>query len=343
MSNLFRLLPALALLAAAGCRSTEPAHSPPDPDAPPRVMTVDGWLPAVQMGETLMHEHVLVDFAGVDVVSPTRYDADSVFARVRPFLEQVYDQGIRTFIEATPAYLGRDPALLRRLSEATGLHILTNTGYYSARDKQHLPPHFYDEDADALAARWISEWENSIDGTGVRPGFIKIGFDRGPLDDDGRKLIRAAARTHRATGLTIAAHTGTAPGAFDQLAALAEEGVDPSAWIWIHAQNEDDLDRHVEAARQGAWISFDGLGPDNVEAYVDRLLAMKAAGVLGRVLVSHDAGWYRVGEPGGGAFRAYDTLFHDFLPALRREGFTDAEIHRLTVDNPAEAFAFGFA
>ena len=48
--------------------------------------------------------------------------------------------------------------------------------------------------------------------------------------------------------------------------------------------------------------------------------AMKADGLLGHVLVSHDAGWYHVGEPGGGEFRPFDTLFTTFVPALKAAG-----------------------
>jgi phosphotriesterase-related protein len=65
---------------------------------------------------------------------------------------------------------------------------------------------------------------------------------------------------------------------------------------------------------------------------------MKERGFLQRVLVSHDAGWYEIGKPGGGEFRPYDTLFHDFLPALKDAGFSPAEIRQLIVDNPREAF-----
>ena len=64
---------------------------------------------------------------------------------------------------------------------------------------------------------------------------------------------------------------------------------------------------------------------------------MKAEGLLRHVLVSHDAGWYRVGEPGGGQFRPYDTLFTAFVPALKASGFGDAEIRQLLVDNPRRA------
>jgi phosphotriesterase-related protein len=281
---------------------------------------------------------VLVDFAGAEVVSPDRYDRAEVFETVLPYLQRARTLGLQTLVEATPAYLGRDPLLLEQLADASGVHLLVSTGYYGAREEQHLPGHAFSEPADSLAARWIREWTSGIDGSGIRPGFIKIGVDAGPLSTIGRKLIQAAARTHRSTGLTIAAHTGPAAGALDQLAVLEEEGVDPSAWIWVHAQAEDDSTHHVRAARSGAWISFDGLAPDNVERYVELVAFMKTEGLLDRVLVSHDAGWYHVGEPGGGSFRPYDTLFTDFLPALEAAGFTGAEIRQLTVVNPAAAF-----
>jgi phosphotriesterase-related protein len=303
------------------------------------IMTVRGPIAMEQMGMTLPHEHVLVDFIGADQASPDRYDRDAVFEAVLPHVQQLRTLGGQTLIECTPAYLGRDPRLLEWLSEATGLHILTNTGYYGARDDQHLPAHAFSESADALAARWMRDWEEGLDGTDIRPGFMKIGVDSGPLSDVDRKLVQAAARAHRRTGLTIAAHTGPAVPAFEELDVLKREGVDPSAWIWVHAQAEQDTTRHVEAARRGAWVEFDGLGPDQIERYVALAAAMKEHGLLHRVLVSHDAGWYHVGEPGGGAFRPYDTVFTGLMPALSNAGFTDAEIRQVVVTNPAEAFA----
>jgi phosphotriesterase-related protein len=282
---------------------------------------------------------VLVDFAGAELATPDRYDRDSVFETVLPYLQEVRALGARTLIEATPAYLGRDPLLLRRLAEASDMHLLVSTGYYGARDDQHLPRHAFSEPADSLAARWVREFEAGIEGTGVRPGFIKIGVDPGALSGVDRKLIAAAARAHLLTGLTIASHTGPAVPALEQLAVLDTEGVDPSAWIWVHAQAEEDSTVVVGAARRGAWISLDGLAPGTVTAYVARLAYLKAEGVLDRVLVSHDAGWYHVGEPGGGTFRSYETLFTELLPALDAAGFTEAEIDQLIAVNPAEAFA----
>jgi len=235
--------------------------------------------------------------------------------------------------------LGRDPALLRRLSEASGLHVLTPTGNYAARENSFLPPHVYSLTAQALADRWIGEWTDGIDGTGVRPGFIKLGFNGKALSDVERKLIHAAALTHRETGLTIGAHTGPAVAAFEQLAVIDREGVHPSAWIWIHAQGEPDSARHIAAARRGAWISFDGIDSRSLERHVGFVTRLRDAGLLDHVLVSQDAGWYNVGQPGGGTFRSYEVIFTEFLPALRARGFTAAEIDTLLVRNPAKAFA----
>jgi phosphotriesterase-related protein len=66
---------------------------------------------------------------------------------------------------------------------------------------------------------------------------------------------------------------------------------------------------------------------------------MKAEGLLGRVLVSHDAGWFHVGEPDGGQFRSFDTLFAKFIPALTNAGFTKEEVRQLLVENPRRALA----
>ena len=328
---------ALALGAGALPLSTWNACRPAE-EATGKIMTVMGPAAPETLGFTLTHEHVLVDFIGADLISPDRYDPDEVAAVVLPYLRQARELGCQTLVECTPAYLGRDAALLRRLSRASGLAIITNTGYYGAADDKYLPTHAYQETAHQLAARWVREWREGIEGTGVRPGFIKTGVDKGSLSAIDAKLVRAAALTHLKTGLTIASHTGFAIPAREQLAILADEGVHPSAWIWVHAQNEPDTENHAWGAWQGAWLSFDGISPESLERHLSRVVDMKRLGLLHRVLLSHDAGWYLPGELGGGAFRPYDTLFTEFIPALREAGFTPDEIRQLTVTNPQRAF-----
>ena len=327
------------LLAAgtAGCAGGRKPHAARG--GAPAVHTVTGAVPAERLGVTLMHEHVLVDFIGADRVSPDRYDAEHAFTSVLPHLKAVRALGCETIAECTPAYLGRDPRLLRRLAEASGVRILTNTGYYGAARDKHLPRHAFTETDEQLAARWIQESERGIDGTGVRPAFMKIGVDESPLSEVDAKLVRAAALTHRATGLPIASHTGTGLAALEQLDILQAAGVPARAFIWVHAQAEKDGTFHSRVARRGAWLEFDGVSESTIARHVERVGAMRDEGFLDRVLVSHDAGWYRVGEPGGGKFRPFDTMFTTFVPALRKAGFGDVDVQKLLTGNPARALA----
>jgi phosphotriesterase-related protein len=329
----------LALL-TAGCASRRPDdRTAAGPESPGRIDTVSGPIAADRLGLTLMHEHVLVDFIGAAEVSPARYDADVVFTAVLPHLQQVRRLGCETLVECTPAYLGRDARLLRRLSAASGLNILSNTGYYGAANDKHLPAHAFTETAEQLATRWVREYERGIDGTEIKPAFMKIGVDGSPLSTVDAKLAAAAALTHRRTGLPIASHTGTGAAALDQIHLLESAGVPASAFIWVHAQSERDQAFHLQAARRGAWIEFDGLSDAGLARHLALVTTMKDEGLLGHVLLSHDAGWYRVGEPGGGRFRPFDTLFTAFVPALKAARFTDVEIRHLLVENPRRALA----
>jgi predicted metal-dependent phosphotriesterase family hydrolase len=319
---------------AAGLRSPALAQSPRQPRL---VQTVTGAIPADRLGLTLMHEHVLVDFIGADKVSKSRYDADEAFRTILPHLERVRTHGCETIVECTPAYLGRDVALLKRLSDASAMHIVSNTGYYGAANDKHLPAHAFSETADELAARWTREFSSGIDDTAIKPGFMKIGVDAAPLSAVDGNLVRAAGLTHKATGLPIASHTSTGAAALAELTLLADLGVPASAFIWVHAQNERDTSIHVNVAKAGAWVEFDGVSEASVARHVELVRHMQAASLLDRVLVSQDAGWYRVGEPGGGQFRGFETLFTAFVPALLAAGLTKSDVRTLLVDNPRRA------
>ena len=303
------------------------------------IHTVRGPIDVARMGVTLVHEHVLVDFAGAEKASRSRYGADEAFRVILPHLQELRRRGGETLLECTPAYLGRDPLLLRRLSEASGLHIVTNTGYYGAAKDIAVPKHAYAETARQLAARWTAEFRNGIEGTGIRPGFVKIGVEAGPLSEIDGKLVEAGALCHLETGLTLAIHTGDGTAAREIVEILKARGVSPEAYSWVHAQNETDRATLTWAAQQGTWVELDGVGPKSLESHADVVVDLFRRDRLDRVLVSQDAGWYHVGEAGGGTYRPHTLLFDAFVPALRARGLEDAEIRSLLVTNPARAFA----
>ena len=303
-----------------------------------RIMTITGPIKASEMGKTLIHEHFLVDFIGADKINYNRWNRDDVVKKVLPYLQEVKQHGVKTIFDCTPAYLGRDIILLKTLSDKSGIQIVTNTGYYGAVDNKYLPAHAFTETAEQLASRWIAEFEKGIEGTNSKPGFMKISVNPGSLSELHKKLVRAAGITHLATGLTICSHTGPAIPAMEEIELLKANRIDPSAFVWVHAQAEKDKDFHQKAASLGSWVSLDGIAWGDYDNYADSILRLKNANLLNRVLISHDAGWYKPEETGGGNFTGFTNIFTQLLPILESKGFTKADVEQLLVKNPAEAF-----
>ncbi|MBT4138008.1 MAG: phosphotriesterase [Candidatus Latescibacteria bacterium] len=302
----------------------------------PKVMTVTGLISSEKIGFTLPHEHVMSIFGG-PIAQHAKYNEEELFGIVIPYLKKLKGMGLTTLCDCTTAYFGRRADLLKTISLETGVQILTNTGHYGAAKDKYVPEHAKIESVDQLTKRWISDWENGIDGTDIRPGFIKIGVDNGTLSPIDLKLVRAAAQTHLHSGLTIAAHTsGSTDAAFDQLQALKEEGVHASAWVWVHAHNVKENDALLYAAKAGAWIEFDGIKESSLDRHIELVNLMKKHGHLDQVLLSHDGNSFRYGDR---PFKPYASIFTHFVPRLKEAGYTNKEIVQLTVINPRNAFA----
>lgn len=278
----------------------------------------------------LVHEHVLVDFIGADAITRDRYDLQDAFRVALPKLEELRSLGCTRMLECTPNYIGRDPRLLRLLTKATGIELWTNTGLYAAANHKFLPAFAKTETAAQLAKRWVAEWRNGVDE--MKPRFIKIGVNKGPLHAWDRKVVEAAAITTLETGLPIAAHTGDGQAALEELEIIRKAGAPAGKFVWVHAQNELDHSIHDTVARAGAWVEFDGINEKSIRWHERCVEHMHRAGFLHRTLISHDSGWYRPGEPGGGQFNGFTYLYHHFQPKV--EGW----FGKLLWENPRRAF-----
>jgi len=309
-----------------------------------QIMTVLGPIATDEMGITLEHEHAIVDFTGAEMVKQPQYSVKQGLDTLLPYFAQLDDYGVRTFIECTPNYIGRDVLLLKKLSKATGLHIITNTGYYAAANKKFIPKHAYTQTPSQLAEKWIAEWVNGIEDSGVKPGFIKLGVAKGPLDDLEQKLVHAGAKTHLATGLKVAIHTGGVAAASDEIDIMEENEVDPAALIIVHSQNISPEDQ-VKLAKRGAWISLDGVkeSTESIYNYTQMLINLKNSKLLGQTLISQDAYWQvRKNDENKIHFThhgsPYSAIFKGLIPSLKNAGFTQKDIDQLLIINPAEAF-----
>lgn len=313
-----------------------------------QVITVTGAIEPNEMGLTLIHEHVMVDWIGADSTGYHRWNRKEVVERALPYLKELKKYGTASFLDCTPAYLGRDPYVLRELAERSGLQILTNTGYYGAGSNKYVPESAMEASPREMAAIWIKEFRDGIDGSGIRPGFIKIAVENeDSLSQMHTKLVKAAALTHLKTGMTIVSHTGADGPAMAQLKVLKEMGVSPNAFVWTHAQN-GTMEGYLKAASLGAWISLDNIdsrpgdkpdGHGNIDWFVKTLLELKENGILDHILIAHDAGWYNVGEKNGGYYRGYTDLFTELIPRLKENGFDQTDIDKLLKENPKRAYA----
>jgi len=322
-------IPALAASMAAGSEPRE-------------VMTVRGRIRAERMGVTLTHEHLLANFNPhtEGAKDPVDYGRDEVLKIALPHLARIRDLGCRTFIDATAVGLGRDVRLLRRLSEQSGLNILTTTGNYAAVEYRFLPQYVYDSSPEVLARRWIDEWIHGIDGTDVRPGFIKLGFNGRALSDVEKTLIRAGAIAHRETGLVIGAHTGQAVAAFEQLDILEDAGVKPNRIVIGHVGNlvDPQVQVHKAICRRGAFIGFDRQGGPGDAQQVPLVMALLEAGFAENLMFSADISNAGQMKKNGG--QGYAKTLTVFVPKLKAAGANDDVLRQIMMDNPRRFLAF---
>lgn len=304
--------------------------------------TVCGSLPSDHLGRMLMHEHVFCvgfdkDYSGVD----RRAVAD----RGEALFGELRRAGYASVLDATPWDLGRDLALTREISLRTGVEIIVCAGTY----------HFYHSELDAMdmeaiAGRIEDAFDHGFGQTGIRPGAIKCAV-QDEISPYHAKLLRAAARAHRRTGLPIISHTAHPTArALQQL--LLDEGVNPRMLIVGHVGDYDDGALHEELLQNGTWLGLDrSADPQRRGKLLARLCAQ---GFADRLMLSQDrAVFMDFSEPHlppDEVWRKQDTastpegrrhflhLDDNILSVARALGVTQAQIDRMQIENPRRFF-----
>jgi phosphotriesterase-related protein len=302
------------------------------------VQTVTGPVAASALGVTLGHEHVLLD--GWDMFRT--YDAildDETLAIDE--LRALREAGGAAVVDCTTIGLGRDPAALRRISEASGVRIVMGTGWYR---RAVYPAYIRELDADELAERLVTDLTVGAEGTDVRAGFIgEIGTERYRIAAAEERVFRAAARAQRQTGVAIWTHTTNGGDlALEQVELLASEGVPVDRIVVSHIGDRIGFDRLRALAATGVGLSVDNIGytdsgypPDDVR--IRNVLRLLEAGVADRVLLSGDTCTRSMLRAYGGP--GYGRVLDSFVPRLRVAGVDEPTIQRMLVDAPARYLA----
>lgn len=299
------------------------------------LITTLGPKTADELGIILPHEHVFVDLRTPDQPGQGQADAQDVIRLMAPELERARAAGVTALVECSPEGVGRRADILKAVSDATGFPLVVPTGIYR---EPWVPQWAHRASEDALYEWMLGELQDQIQNTGVQADWIKLSAGDNGITAVETKILRAAARAAQETGAIIGSHTRLGRVVHNQLDIIEAMNCSPERFIWIHAQNDPDL--NLEIARRGAWIEFDAIGdPQRDPFWIERVQTMLDAGYGSRVLLSHDRGWYDPAQPGGGAPRPFTYLSEQFLPKLLTVGVDRATIEQLTVTNPFNAFA----
>lgn len=302
--------------------------------------TVLGDVPTEQCGLILPHEHLFTDLRGPEADRYAQADPEQVLSVILPYLQEAQKAGVTAMVECSTVGVGRNIEMLRMLAKNTQVHILAPTGLYR---EDFIPQNFRYQAVEDIADFFTLEITRGIGMSGSKAGFIKIAMSNdGPRPIEERNL-RAAALASMSTGAAIASHTIGGKAAMQELDILMDEGCSLDKFIWVHAGSEPDKNIHIKAASQGAYVEFDSIGSsEGNEETINAVLNLLEQGYGERILLSHDAGWFQPGQPGGEpehGLRGYTDLMKDFIPQLKKIGIEEKIIDMITKDNPRRVFA----
>jgi phosphotriesterase-related protein len=319
------------------------------------VETARGPVDLVNLGPTLMHEHVFVlSTEYTQNYGSDWWDEEAMVARAIDRLNAVYAKGIHTIVDPTVWGLGRYIPRIQRIAAETPVNIVVATGLYAYEEL----PHQYEHRGPGLAidipepmvtdfSRDITE---GIAGTGVKAAFLKCCMETPEPSLGVERIARAIARTHVETGAPITVHT-SGPHQTGRIAVriFREEGVDLSKVVIGHAGDSNDLDYLTELADAGVVLGLDRFGLDLYNPTAERvktIAALAARGYAGSMVLAHDANCFI--DYFGAAHdhvRAavlpnwhYEHISDDVLPALLASGVTQEQIDTMMVENPVRYF-----
>jgi phosphotriesterase-related protein len=326
-------------------RPTAVTRQADNPPMAPFVQTVLGRIDPTALGFTLPHEHTRCVLWQI----PARWDYWELTGEdelILPELTRFRELGGTCLADLTLQSIGRDPARLRRLAEASGLHLVMGCGWY--REAYYPAEALIDRrSVGSLADEIVREFEEGAEGTDVRPGIIgEIGTDKPWVSAQEERVFRAVARASRVTGMAVITHAVMSPVGLEQLRIMEDAGVDPARVVVGHADSYPDLDHYERIFERGASIELDFLGMSftpqermGEARLIPLLLAMLASGREDRILLSQDVchnSQLRHYDGNG-----YTYLQETFLPRLREAGVGETEIHQITVENPRRILAIG--
>lgn len=325
------------------------------------IRTLHGDINSNQLGFTYSHEHI--------VCRPAywleRGQDDLLLDDKNKSQMDVMDfkrHGGQSIVDATAVDYGRDVEAVQQISRETGIHIVGTAGFnksflWNAKIKEELKTvigqyttyhEWIDEtDISKLAEFVIREVEEGLEGTIYKAGQVKFGTGYNRISPLEEKTLRAVARAHHETKAPVHSHTEVGTMALEQIELLRSENVDLQNVSFGHMDRNPDPYYHLQVARTGAFLCFDGIAKIKYAPESTRIaciLELVRNGHEDQILVSGDTArksYYKHYDYGLGLEYIISKWVPRFIYEADRVGL-DGErlIKKFFVDNPARCFSF---
>ena len=301
------------------------------------IRTVTGEITPEELGRTLIHEHIICTSPDFQFAFPDWLPKEKVVeigvAKLR-YMAEKYQ--LRTFVDGTPISLGRDLALLREVSEKSGVQIIASSGFYHypCFTAICVPP-------ETMARFIIDEVNKSENGINI----LKCAVDADGVTPVIRKYLETIAFVHRETGLPVFmhSHSGNKTGLAAQ-EILAEKGVPPEKTVVGHVADSNSPDYALELLERGCYVSVDRIRSANAANRVEVLYHLLRKGCTDRIMVScdHVCCWDTVmNQPPvpNDDLEAMGVIFDGIFPALEARGIAPEMADKLTKENVINFFS----
>lgn len=307
------------------------------------IYTVRGPIHKSELGVTLGHEHLKWEFDECHANSmyfDKKYQEESISSDLKsilPIMLDIKKQGGRSIVEASPPIGGQNVRLLKALSEQTDMHIIPCTGWNMTKQLYDVFPKHFEEQ---LANRWINDFKeglDTIDGTVIRPGHIKLLLDKGKLSKVDQAMLIAAVQASKATGIPIHCHIMEAAMVHEVIQVLDAEHADYSKFLWAHTDKEAHKETIKRAADKGMWLGMDTIRVGTSPERFELLRYILSIGYGHKVLLSQDYDFYEEAKESLDNHPC-TTIFDEFIPYCSANGIEKQEVLRLMTENPANFY-----
>jgi phosphotriesterase-related protein len=315
------------------------------------VETVNGQVDASELGVTLIHEHLRFRDEAVAENWPGRYDEQAELDAALEATRAAQEHGVKTIVDPTAMFGGRDVRFMKRVSDETGVNIAFCTGIYTY---DYLPHYFENRDEDAIAQHFVDDIVTGTQGTDMKAAFLKCAADAAGVTEHVEKVHRACARASVQTGAPIMAHSMPAANTGPrQVEIFLEEGVAPEKIQIAHCGDSPDPDYVEGLLKQGVYVGLDRYGLD-MYLPMDQRNAVTAEllrrGHAERLMISQDfcatIDWFppevveQLKDSPAIHNWSFTLVFEEVVPWLREQGvMDDAVFETVFVHNPARWLA----